>query len=294
MSVTILSDVSNQIQKFWSPIFVDKLKEDTLLPSLCSREYEGEIRQGGDTVYVSAIARPSAVRKGVSDVDADVYSSNKLSTTRVSIAADTIIETGVEIFDLVDLQSQIGAQQSKIRQVLFESLEIELNNYLYSKVSPSSSSPDMITNGVTDFNGSQLGALRVAASQQKWMKGERYLLLDPQYYQDLLNVAALTSNDYAPETPVVGGQFALQRFGFQIFEDNSAGMAQVSPTSATSDLALAFSPDFLYLVMQRSVTFKLSDLHAQKRRGYFLSAEMVVGAAQGIEGNVKHATVYNT
>jgi hypothetical protein len=70
-------------------------------------------------------------------------------------------------------------------------------------------------------------------------------------------------------------------------------MAQISPTDAASDLCLAFHPDFMHLVMQQSVTFKLSDLHGSKRRGYLLTAEMIVGAALGIEGSIKHATVYN-
>jgi hypothetical protein len=295
MTVTNITDVANQVQKFWSPIFASKLKEETVLPSLVSKDYEGAIQNFGDTVYVSAITRPTAQRKTVGVGDYDSYSSQKMSTTRVSVQADTIIEAGFQIDNLAALQSQIGQQDSKIRQALFESLEIELNAYLYSKVAPSTSAPDHSISGVSDFNASQLSAVRTLASQAKWPVASRWLLLDPQYYSDLLNVTALTSNDYAPDTPVVGGKFVLQRYGFNIIEDNSAGMGPgISPTSATSDLCLAMVPDWLLFVMQQGVTFKLSDLHSQGKRGYLLTAEMLVGASLGIEGANKHIEVYNS
>lgn len=295
MTTTTISDVSNQIQKFWSPIFATKLKEETILPSLVSKQYEGAIQNQGDTVYVSAINRPTAVRKTVGVGDYDSYSSQKMTTTRVAIQADTIIEAGYQFESLVQLQSQIGAQDSAIRQGLFEALEIELNSYLYGKVNPSTSAPDHSISGVTDFNASQLGSVRVLASQAKWGQANRWLLADPVYFQDMLNATTLTSGDYASDSPMIGGKFVLQRFGFNIVEDNSAGLlAGVGSGSATQDCALAMVPDWLLFVMQQGVTFKLSDLHAQSKRGFLLTAEMLVGAALGIEGNVKHIEIYNS
>lgn len=290
---TLLADVSNQVQKFWSPMFETQLKENTLLPALVSKAYEGSIQNQGDTVYVSQITRPTAQRKTIGDNDYSEYSSQKLQTSRVAVSADTIIEAGIIIENLVDLQSQIGAQNSNIRQRMFEALEIELNNFLYSKVSPSASAPDHITASVSDFNATVLGNQRVLASQANWGDRERYLLCDPQYFQDLLNATTMTSGDYAGDNPVVSGRFSLNRFGWTILEDNSAGMAQISPTEATSDLALGFIPDFMHFVMQQGVTFKLSDLHANQQRGYFLSVEMLVGAALSNDGDEKHLTVYN-
>lgn len=294
MTVTTIADVANQVQKFWSPIFQNKLKEETILPSLVSKQYEGAIANQGDTVYVSAIDRPTAVRKTVGVAGYDSYSSQKMTTTRVAIQADTIIEAGYQLESLVQLQSQIGAQDSAIRQGLFEALEIELNSYLYSKVNPSTSAPDHSIASVTDFNASQLGAVRVLASQAKWGM-DRWLLCDPQYFQDLLNATTLTSGDYASDQATIAGKFVLNRFGFKIVEDNSAGLlAGVSPTVNTQDCALAMVPDWLLFVMQQGVTFKLSDLHSQGKRGFLLTAEMLVGASLGIQGNVKHIKVYNT
>jgi hypothetical protein len=45
-------------------------------------------------------------------------------------------------------------------------------------------------------------------------------------------------------------------------------------------------------VMQTEPTFKISDLHSQKKRGYLISVDLVFGAGLGVEGSVKH--IYNT
>jgi len=54
MSATLLSDVSQQVQKFWSPMFMDELMESTLLASLVNKEYQGDLKRGGDTVNKTA------------------------------------------------------------------------------------------------------------------------------------------------------------------------------------------------------------------------------------------------
>lgn len=294
MSSTLLSDVSNQVQKFWSSLFMDELKETTVLPSLVNKDYEGEIRKGGDTVYVSQINRPNAERKTIGS-GAESFSSKKMSTSRVAVSADQRITASFEVEDLLDLQSQVGQENPKIRQALLESVEIELNNYLYSLVSPSTSGPDHVIDSVSDFNAAQLASTRTLASQAKWRKDAWWLLADPSYMSDLLQAQTMTSKDYDPnDAPVVGGQIANKRFGFNILEDNSDGLLTLSPASAGADCALAFHKDFMHLVMQQEPTFKVSDLHSNKQHGYLISVDIIVGAKLGIDGASKHIQIYNT
>ena len=294
MSTTRLSDVTAQVQKFWAPMFVPKLKEDSILPGLVNRAYEGEIKKKNDTVYVSALARPTAVIKDTSAADADVFSTEKMTTTRVPIVANKRITAAYEVEDLVDIQSLVGANESAVRNGLFEALQIKLNAFCYGIVSPSTSAPDHTVASVTDFNASQIGVVRKLASQAKWPKLDAwYLLLDPQYYSDFINATTMTSSDYVGgDLPVVRGQFAQKRFNFNILEDNSDGLIGIGTSG--QDAALAFHPDFMYLVMQQQPTLKISDLHSHKQHGYVVSADLIVGAVLGIEGNVKHITVINT
>lgn len=295
MTTTVLADVTNQVQKFWSGMFMDELKEANILSTLVNKDYEGEIKQGGDTVYVSQINRPTGQRKTIGAPGYDTFNPSKLSTSRVAISASEVITASFEFDDIVQLQSQIGSQDSKIRQALLEAVGIELNTYLYSLIAPSAANPDHIINGVADFNAAQANTLRKLASQAKWKRDNWYLLLDPSYKSDFLNSTPVVSGDFVGgDLPVIGGEIASKRFGFNVLEDNSEGMKQLSPTLAAEDFGLAFHPDFLHLVMQKQPTFEIAPLISNKQFGYVIVVRMICGAGLGIDGAKKHIKIYNT
>lgn len=279
MAVTDLAAVTNQIQKFWSPMFMQELRKVSLLPSLVNKDYEGEIKQGGDTVYVSQINAPKGENLDVG-TNADTFNPEQLSTSRISVTANKRAVASFEITNLSQLQSQLEQEDSEIRAALLYAVEQQINSYLYSLVSPSSASPDLMRNSIATFDATELSSLRVLAAQQRWLKNKGWwVLADPQYYGNILSAQTLTSRDYVgDEFPTVGGQVVNQRFGFNILEDNSLAAAQ----------AVTFHPDFLHLCMQQQPTFKLSDLHSQKKFSYLLSVDVIYGAAQGIAGNKKH------
>lgn len=282
MSLTTLSDVSNQVQKYWAPMFMKELRQQLLLGALINKEYSGEIKNLGDTVYVSQINAPTGELR-TAGTDADSFNSDLLSTTRISVQANKRAVASFEIEDLAMLQSQIGAQDSEIRASLMYAVEKQINDYLKGLVSPSTSAPDHLINSVADFNATQLSGARILAGQAKWDKSKPwYCLVDPSYNGDLLNAATLTSSDYVgQDLPIVGGQIAQKRFGFNILEDNSF----------STDRALLFHPDFMHMVMQQEARFKISDMHSNGKFGFKVSVDIVFGAALGISGAKKHIVV---
>lgn len=299
MSATIITELNDQIGKIWSPLFVPELKESAVLPSLVSADYQGAITQANDTVYVSMIENATGERLPISsDGSHTVINSEKLATQRVGIVADQVFSASFELDSLIDLQTQLASPdgQSKIRMALMAGIEAQMNAYLYSLVSPSTSSPDHSIASVTDFNFAQLMAVRGLASVAKWSKSQPwYLLLDPSYYNDFLTDQKNVGAEYVgTDLPLIGGQRPISRSGFNIVEDNSAGMAGLGAATGSSDLALAFQKDFMYMVMQKAPTFKLSDLHSNKQRGYLLTVDLVGGAKLGLQGNKKHIVVYNS
>ena len=274
---TGIGNVSNQIQKFWSPIFTKELRQNNLLINLLDKSYQGELKAHGDTVYVSQVNAPTGDLLTVG-TDADTFDSELLSMSRISIQANKRAVAAVEITDLADLQSQLGQQDSEIRQSLMYAISKQVNTYLYSLMVPSTSTPDH-TLTTTDFNAATLSTARKTAATAKWPSQEPwYLVCDPSYYSDILDDTTLSSVDYgAQDVPMIGGQVARPRMGFNIFEDNSL----------STDVGYAFYKDCVHLVMQKMPTFKLSDLHAQKKFSYLLSVDMVFGAAVGISGDEK-------
>lgn len=285
MTATSLTDVQYQIQDYWAPVFTKQLRESLLLGSLVNKQYQGDIKRQGDTVRVSQINAPTGQLLTVG-TDADSFSPEAISTSYVDIVANKRAVASYEFQDLVQLQSQISQDNPEVLEALKYAMAQQINDYLYSLVNPSSSSPDHLIASVTDFNATQLAACRVLAAQAKWrMEPGWYGLLDPQYYGDVMNATTLASIDYgASDAPLISGQLGLKRMGFTLFEDNSR----------SADYALLFHPDFMHMVMQSEVQVKISDLHSQKRFGVVMSVDVVFGAKLGINGNVKHIKVYNT
>jgi hypothetical protein len=285
MTVTGLTEVQYQIQKYWAPVFTQQLRENLLLGSLVNKDYQGDIKVGGDEVTVSQINAPTGALLTVG-TDADAFSTEALSTSYVKIKADKRAVAAYEFEDLVALQSQISLEDSSVRDSLVYAMSKQINDYLYTLVNPSSSSPDHLIASVTDLNAAQVAALRVLAGQAKWPDNKPwYGLVDPQYFGDIMKDATLGSSIYgASDAPVIAGKLGQNRYGFTIFEDNSRA----------ADYGLFFHPDFLHMVMQKAVSVKISDLHSQKKFGYILSVDCVFGAKLGIDGNKKHIKVYNT
>jgi len=281
---TKIGDVSDQVQQFWSPLFMKELREKLLLGSLVNRDYSGDIKARGDTVKVSQINAPKGELKTVG-VDADSFSAEKLTTTQVEVKADKRAVAAFKFSDLVEIQSQIGDQDSEIRASLLFAVQKQMNDDLYAQIAPSTSNPDHLRTGITNFNAGELTTLRKLAGQAKWMRNKPWwVLADPSYMKDLLDDSTLVSQDFVGDRPVVGGSIIQQRFGWNIVEDDSR----------SEDNALAFHPDWLYLVMQRMPTFKISDLHSNKQFAFVISVDMIYGRKLGIDGDVKHIQIKNT
>lgn len=291
--VTNIGDVQDQVQKVWSPVFMDEWKEKGMLSALVNRDYEGSIGMAGDTVYVSQINVPEAQRRTVGE-NHTKFTTTQLVTERIGIVADQVFSAAFEFDSLVQLQSQLGQQDSKIRAALLKALDININDYLYSLVSPSTSNPDHSIASVTDFNDAQILGNRMLASQSYWPDEDRWILADPSYYNDLLNSATLTSADYATDMPKLSGKLAVKRFGFNIVEDNSAGARRLSPTNALADRALTFHKDFMHLAVQLQPTFEISSKHSAREFGYIISVRLVGGAKLGLDGATRHIVTYNS
>lgn len=281
-NMTNLADVTNQIQEYWSPLFTKELRETLILGSLINRDYEGQIRKGGDTVYVSQVNAPDGELLTVG-TDADSFSAEALSTSRIAIEANRRAVASYKVEDLVDLQSQLDRENSEMRESLLFAMNKQINTHLYSLVSPSTSAPDHELSSVTDLNLAQMSAIRVLAGEAKWSRSKPwYGLLSPQYMADVMDDSTLSSRDYVgDDMPIVGGQMAFPRFGFNLLED----------TSRSGDYGLFFHPDFMHMVMQQEVRVKVSDLHPLGQFGYMISVDVVFGAALGVDGANKHIRV---
>ena len=291
MATTELIDVQDQIMKFWSDLFMPELRESNPLIALVDKTYDGEIKRQGDTVRVSQVVKAVGETKIIGAAGDNSFTPEKMITRYVDIKADRRFVASYEFEDLVDLQSQITSERSEIRESLVDSMNTQINNYLYSLVAPIAG---QALTGVATMDAATLKSIRVIAGKQKWFKQPGwYGLLSPDYYGDVMDETKLTSSDFVADQPVVGGEIVTRRYGFNIIEDNSDGLDSLSPTTG-NPAALFFHPAYCHMVTQMQARFKVSDLHSNKEFGYVISVDLIGGAALGIEGDKMHVSVVNS
>ena len=279
MAITSFSDMhtAGLVKEAWSDMFMKELRQNNLLIGQVDKSYSGQILAGGDTVKVSQINKPTGSLLTIG-TDADSFTSEAVSTSQVDVVANKVAIASYEFENDSLLLSQLSAADSEIRASLLAAVAEQINGYLYTLFAPSASAPDhqLVT---TDFNAAELSLARLTAATAKWPTSEPWMLnVAPSYYSDILDDTTLSSIDYgAQDAPMIGGQLARQRMGFDIYEDNSLA----------TDIGYAFVKDAIHLVMVKEAQFKLSDLHAQYKRGTLLSVEVIFGAAAGIDADVK-------
>lgn len=292
MATTNLTDIQTSIQKFWAPMFQKQLIETNALAALLNREYEGQIKSAGNTVVVNQLNRPNGQIKNTGvDADYATFSPEKMSLSSVEVKADQVITAFFEIDDIAKLQSMVGAQDGEMRTKLLEAANIKLNNYLYGLVAAATPTNNTFTT-VNEFNASALRQLRTAASKLKWEKSKGWwVMASPDYYGNLLDSQTIVSTDYTGgEVPTIGGEIINKRYGFNIVEDNSDGLLLLDGADV-GKAALAFHPDFMYLVMQEEPQFFVADGLANNEFVYKIGVRMIVGAKIGIAGADKFLKV---
>jgi len=291
MTATTISDVTNQIQTYWAPLFAKELRESTLWLNFIKYHYEFAPSvngtkapiKGGNTLKISTITAPVSTSRTIG-TDADSFDTNKLSMTQTNLVVDKRAVSAVEFDDLSVIMSQLEDQDSEIRQAMLFDIRRQVNVAIKAIINPSASAPDHVINGVTDFNFAQLAAVRLLESQAKWTdSGEQIsLIIDPSYTSDLIDETLISSNDYnGGDTPVASGAFRAPNLGMNVYEDNSL----------STDYGYALIPSWAIGAFGVP-EFKISDLHAQKRFGYVMSVDQVFGVIQ--HDNKRIIKIYNS
>lgn len=264
MGVNGKTELDYLIPEIWSAKMYSELRNDIMFANIFSREYEGEIANKGDVVKVQQIVAPSGE---ILTDDKQQFASSTMQVNQISITANKRASAAFEFTDLAQLQSL--AFQADAQEALVHAIRLKLESDIVAALIPSASSPDhqIAPASASDLAAADLGTIRTLLSTALVPVSNRYLMLAPSYYGDLLSKTQVTSSDF-----VSGGNSAqmgvLSQFmGFQIAEHNLL----------SADVGYAVHPSALLLVMQQGIRIKVSDLHPQNKYGYLLSADMVYG-----------------
>lgn len=281
MADTNTGDVSNAIQKYWSPTFMDELRQTNILVSQVNRDYEGQITKGGDTVKVLQVNKPTGQTLTKDGTGGEkTFTPETMSISYVDVVADRRFVASYEIDDTIDLQTMLdpfSPNSVKIRAALLDAVNAQINTYLYGLFSGG-----LTTASTATMTAAIMAAQRKNAGTKKWDKTKPwYGNLSPEYWADCLVDEKLTSSDFVAaglvENAMAGG---VRRFGFNLFEDSSL-----------TNKAYFFHPDAILFCMQYQPRFKLSDRHSNREFAYVLSCDIFGGGKLGIDGDDKYSLV---
>ena len=266
-------------QTFWSPVFEKEMRENTLWTGLLQDpNYTMEKVKGGDTFKISKINKPTSTIKTVG-VDADSFESNVLNTTQIDLVANKRCVSAYKFEDLAILMSQLEQENSEIRESLLADVREQANDWIKSLISPSTSAPAHVLTSVSDFNLTQLSAVRTLSANAKWRASGQpwYLLASPDYYSNMLDDTTLSASNVMGigVSPIVQGFFNFNRMGYTIIEDDSL----------SNSTAYAMIPSFMKIVLGQP-RFMISDLHALGQFGFQLSVDFVLGATMADDTRV--------
>jgi len=290
MAETTLDDVQSAIQTFWSKQFMQELRQSNIIMSLVNRDYTGDLKKAGDRVRVNQINAPTGQTLSIDGAGGDrTFTPSAVDLSTVDVVADSRFVASYDFDDSVILQSLIdpfGEMSVEIRAALVYAMNVQINDYIYGKIAPTTT-----IGSVTTLDAATVATVRENAGKSKWDKRKSwYSTLSPEYYADLLQDTTFTNADFgAEDRPVIGGQFAIQRYGFNLLEDNS-----IDADTIETGAGLFFHPDWFYWVMQMEPRFKISDKHSNNEYAYVKSVDLVAGGGVGIDGADKHILVKPT
>ena len=281
MTQTTYNDVNavnKMVQSFWAPIFMDELRESTLWPNLIKSHYEVFTQPngtqvpivGGANLYINEIQKNSPTIKTIG-TDADTFESNQLKSKQVTLTVSKRAMSAYEFEDLAVLMSQLNDKDSDIRNTMLAEIRVQINDYIKSLISASTTTPDHDLSSVTDFTMSQLTTIRNLASTAKWFSSPepKITVLSPTYYGQLIDELGSASVDYTDDRPYVSGRIMQPRLGFTIIEDDSL----------TGYAGYSFMPSFMIGAFG-TPQFEVASLAAQKKKGFVIVCDQVCGAVQ--------------
>lgn len=259
------TELANLIPQIWSPQMYLELRNSLVFGSIFSREYEGDLKQLGDTVKVNQIVAPTGE---ILTSDKDTFSPEVMTVNQFSVTVNKRAVASFEFTDLAKLQSQ--EFEAMAREALTYSIQKQIESDIITLLVPSASAPDhqISPASPSDLAAADVAATRTLLSQAKVPRLNRWFVADPAYYGDLLLKQNFVNSQYIPNSaPTASGEFSSPLYGFKIMEHDLLA----------ADTAYGFHPSALNMVMQQELELKISDQHVNHKFGYVMSANIVYG-----------------
>lgn len=271
-NITDVSCVENQIVDQWIPQFAEYLRCRTVIPGIIP-QLADPTAQRGCKLRVSQVVNVVGAKQPKEDCD---FTTEKLQMVHADIELKDRVYAAVEFCDIVELISQVNLGNAQVRNRLADAVADQINACAYAAVDCNKEE----SIGADPLEANFLTKLTKCADQLCW-GADRWLVVGPCLKQELLDTCKLTDNDFgASDSPVIGGQFTLRRYGWNIVYDGSSALIDTFG-GGEERTGLAFTNGFLWSANGYQNRVKISDLHSNCKWSTLLSIDSLVGFGPG-------------
>ena len=262
------AEAAAAIPEIWSARFYPTLLEKLPFAGSVAVDYSGEIRQLGDTVNITNWPQfdlAEEILEGQAVAADAVTGQNIQLVINKQLAKDFIITRRTELQSLEIMNA--------LRDLALHSVLKKMQQIIIAAVVPSAAAPDhtiAYTSGTTLALADVLAAKELLDLQDVEEAG-RVMLLGPAQYNDLFNIAGLTSRDFTAggAAPLASGAITAPVVGFD-----------VRWTSEVGNTAYLFHPLFIEMAVQQAPMPSVHDLGVNGVRGTRVNLEVLFGLKQ--------------
>jgi hypothetical protein len=261
------SELSALIPEVWSQRLYDVLLAKLPFNGSISRDYEGEIRELGDTVRIQTIPE--------FDQANELAEGAKADADAVTVTTQSLVINKRLVKDFICTKK--GLLQSiehvdKLREHAVYAIMKKMQSIIIANISPSASAPDHqiafdsgTTLALADILEAKelLDSADVPSEMRKGISGVAQM-------NDLFNISGFTSRDFIPAgSPVTSGEFATPFLGFEM-----------DMTSELGNVAYFFHPTFMTLAVQQDLDVQVYDLGNEGKRASRVNTDLLFGLKQ--------------
>ena len=208
--------LTNFIPAVWSETLKKSLDKEYIAVRNCSRDFEGDIRKCGDTVYINSIGDVSVFSY---TKNTDMSSPETLDSDRATLEIDQVKGFNFQIDDVDKAQAKPAIMQAAMREAA-SALADTADQYVYGLYSEVTSANTITDNSIeyTDVLDLLITARKTLLSHNVGMSTETVLEVSPDIAALILKAKILdsTDNDETMETGYLGSII-----GFKVYVSNN-------------------------------------------------------------------------
>lgn len=212
--------INDFIPELWAGRVLENLQKALVYggAGVVNRDYEGTIRQAGDTVKINSIG---ALTAGTYSVDTDISSIDALSDSTRSLEITESRVVAFQIDDITAAQSSVSLMDSAMREAAYALADAADEFIAGAMVSGGSAiSTNIDTTPDKDTAYENLVTLSIALDEANAPREGRFVVVSPGYHGLLLKDTRFISPGGGDTTVLTNGRVG-RAAGFTIFTSNN-------------------------------------------------------------------------